>query len=210
MWRALASGLSLCLVLASVLAVQSPAAAATDADSTATAAADLGCNVKIAVDLRRDRDEPGKTVQVDVLPDCSVAIGQPETVFGPASLMAGRTCQFVNRLIGAGGEGDILTELGVRQDFEYDGVYVTSETSSAWTYNHWSTGWGVINSWKRVNSTTPTPDFSVDGWASFSFFGSWHHDKYQETHAYGDGGCSANFQHNGYVCGGCAVRFYIF
>ncbi|MGH2499731.1 MAG: hypothetical protein ACRDF0_06545 [Candidatus Limnocylindria bacterium] len=97
----------------------------------------------------------------------------------------------------------------MQQDFEFDGLYVIWESNSAWTYNHWSTGWGVIDSWKRVNSSTPTADFRVDGWASFSYWGAWHHDKYQETHAYGDGNCAAHFEHNGNVCTGCDVRFYV-
>lgn len=202
--------LSWIAALVLVFATASPAQAGEDAPSAPIPVVSLGCLVNITASVELSPEETVRTVTASILPDCSVVFSESAVLAGDMLLLSTlRTCVFKNRMFGAGGEGDVLTELNVQQDFEFDGLYVTWETSSAWTYNHGSTGWGVIDSWKRVNSTTPTPDFSVDGFASFSWWGSWHHDKYQETHAYGDGNCAAHFEHNGYVCTGCTVKFYV-
>lgn len=131
--------------------------------------------------------------------------------FGAATDSIQQACTWANRLIGAGGEGDILTELTIHQTFAYDFTSVTTESSNGTTYSHGSTGWGVISSWIQNLSSTPTPSYEVDAGASFSWAGSWHHDKLTKSYAGGDGSCTGHFEHNGYVCNpNCQVRFYIF
>lgn len=150
-------------------------------------------------------------------PDCVVTVGAPRALTSfermsfasSASALATRSCRYVNRMIGAGGEWDILTELNTRQDFDYDGIYVTYDSPSSWTYNHHPSGWYVSNSWQWVRSSTPTPAFRVDSWAQFNYYGFDHHAKTNETYGYGDGNCAANFYHTGDVCRGCATRFYV-
>lgn len=180
------------------------------------------CKVNVAVNLMTTRSGGSRVVDVLVLPDCSTLIGQarPLTPGEVASFAGGgsidslqQRCTWANRMIGAGGEGDILTELTAHQTFAYDFTYVTSESSSATTYTHWSTGWGVISSSIQDLSvgTTPTPTYTVEVRGSFSFSGFWHHDKLTDAYANGDGTCTGYFQHNGNVCRpNCQVRFYIF
>ena len=188
--------------------------------STELGAAPVDCLVNIVGELRPTRASGGSVAEYSVGLDCApiyrgeraLTAAEKAGLGGGVSLQVfTRACVYANRMIGAGGEGDILTELTTRQDFQYDGLYVTWDSGSGSTYNHWSTGWGVISSWINTSiSTVPTPDYHVDSGASFSFFGSWHHDKNNWTHAYGDGNCAFTYQHNGYVCRGCDTRFYVF
>lgn len=182
------------------------------------AAATGDCYVNVSATLAANAQTGSRAVDVIVLPDCSAIVGQARSLTPLEAADLGtqpdgplqQRCSWANRMIGAGGEGDILTELTLNQTFGYDFANVVSESSNGTTYSHGSTGWGVISSWIQNLSSVPTGTYEVDGGASFSFVGSWHHDKTTHSFAHGDGSCTGDFWHTGYVCGGCAVRFYIF
>jgi hypothetical protein len=186
---------------------------------TQARAADLGCKVAVGVDLKTTRESGSRAVDVVVLPDCSTVVGlaRPLTPAEVATFSTAgadslqQRCTWANRLIGAGGEGDILTELTAYQTFSYDFTNVLTESSNGSTYVHSSTLWYVINSTIQSLSSTPTPTYTVEVTGSFGWSGSWNHDKLTDAYANGDGTCTGHFEHNGYVCNpGCAVRFYIY
>ncbi len=122
--------------------------------SRPAAAADPGCYVNVDASFGATATTGSRAVDVIVLPDCTAIVGQARALtpievasLGPQPASIQQRCSWANRMIGAGGEGDILTELTLNQTFAYDFVNVVSESSNGTTYNHWSTGWGVISSW---------------------------------------------------------------
>jgi len=175
------------------------------------------CVIDVKASFGASASSGSRAVDVLVLPDCSAIVGQPRALtpleaasVGSAPMVPQQRCSWANRMIGAGGEGDILTEVTINQTFAYDFVDVLSESHNGTTYNHWPSGWGVISSWIQNMSSTPTATYEVDGGASFSWFGPWHHDKTTHSFAHGAGDCTGDFWHTGAVCTGCNVRFYIF
>lgn len=176
------------------------------------------CFVRINLAATLSPTEPGKYIDAKVLPDCSVVLGAAKVVASPGGGRdtASTTCRFVNRMTGGGGEQDILTELSTWQDFTYDGSYIWSRNAYNTTAVSSGTGWYVysgptLSTW----GVPPVTQADATGSASFGWLGSWHHDKVNGTHVYGNGDCTANFEHNGYVCNSpnplepCRVRVYI-
>lgn len=184
------------------------------------------CLVSIAASAHLD-PEPGAArvqgeIAVTVLPDCSVHYGaMKKSVTRREAAGSGRspqpllttylsTCRGRNLLHGFAGPTDELTILDTYVDYWYDNSNVVARYS-------WNEHWSQIDGW-YLHSGPYHQDYGAppatslrtgtSAWFNNTALSAMH-EKINYVDVWYTGGCTGSFSHNGFVCGGCGVKFYI-